>query len=52
MGRTCSTHGMCVCVCVCVCVYIKDMYTILRLENVNGTDHSEDLGVDRRIILE
>jgi hypothetical protein len=28
------------------------MRTIFRLENLKGTDHLEDLGVDGRIILE
>jgi len=28
------------------------MHTVFRLENLNGTDHSEDVGVDVRIILE
>jgi hypothetical protein len=28
------------------------MHTMFWLENLKGRDHSEDLGVDRRIILE
>jgi hypothetical protein len=28
------------------------MHTIFWFENLNGTDHSGDLGVDGRIILE
>jgi hypothetical protein len=28
------------------------MHTIFWLENVKGRDHSEDIGVDGRIILE
>jgi hypothetical protein len=28
------------------------MHTIFRLENLKGRDHSEDKGVDGRIILE
>jgi hypothetical protein len=30
---------------------IGDMHTILRLENLKGRDHMEDLGVDGRITL-
>jgi hypothetical protein len=40
MGKACSTHR-------------RDEKCIkLWLGNLKGTDHSEDLGVDRRIILE
>jgi len=28
------------------------MHTIFRSENLKGIDHSEDLGVDKRILLE
>jgi hypothetical protein len=28
------------------------MYAVLWLENLKGRDHSEGLGVDRRVILE
>jgi hypothetical protein len=28
------------------------MHTVLLLENQKGRDHSEDLGVDRKVILE
>jgi hypothetical protein len=39
VGRPCSMHEM------------RNAYKIW-LENLKGEDHSEDLGVDRRIILE
>jgi len=39
MGRVGSTHG-------------REVHTILSLENPNGRDHSEDLGIGGRIILE
>jgi hypothetical protein len=31
---------------------MKDAYTIFWSENLKGRDHSEDLGVDGRIIFE
>jgi hypothetical protein len=40
MGKACSMHGR------------NDMHTVFWLENLKGRDHSEDLNVDRRIILE
>jgi len=40
MGRTCSTHGR------------DEMHTKFWSVNLKGRDHSEDLWVDGRIILE
>jgi hypothetical protein len=40
MGAACSTHG------------IDEKCTKLWSEDLKGRDHSEDLGVDRKIILE
>jgi hypothetical protein len=39
MGRSCSSHER------------RKMYTVFRSENLNGSDHSENLGIDGRIIL-
>jgi hypothetical protein len=39
MGRTCNTHGR----------EAKCMYKIL-VEKLKGIDHSEDLGIDGKII--
>jgi hypothetical protein len=30
----------------------REMHTAFQLENLNGRDHFEDLGIDGRIILE
>jgi len=40
MGGACSTHRR------------DEMHTKFLLENQKGRDHSEDLGVDGKIILE
>jgi hypothetical protein len=40
MGGTCSTYGS------------ERNSTMLRLEKLKVRDHSEDVGIDRRIILE
>jgi hypothetical protein len=40
MGEACSTYG------------IGEMYAMLWLENLKGRDHSENVGVGWRIILE
>jgi hypothetical protein len=40
MGSTCSMHGR------------DDIHTVFGLENLNGRDCLEDLGIDGRIILE
>jgi hypothetical protein len=39
MGGSCSTHDM------------RNEYKIWS-ENLNGRDHSEDLGIDGKIVLE
>jgi hypothetical protein len=41
IGGTCSTHER-----------DLEMRSVLWLENLNGRDHSKDLGVDGMIILE
>jgi hypothetical protein len=38
MGGSCSTHGR------------DEMYTELQSENLKGRNHSQDLGLDGRII--
>jgi hypothetical protein len=40
MGGTCNTHDK------------DDKYTKFWLENLNGREHSEDLSIDGKIILE
>jgi hypothetical protein len=30
----------------------REMHTKFRSENVNGRDHTEDLGVDGKVIIE
>jgi len=39
MGGTCNTYG-------------TEVHTVFWLEKPKGRDHSEDLGVDWKIILE
>jgi hypothetical protein len=34
-----------------VCMGEVRMYTIFWLENLKGRDHSEDVGVDEKVIL-